>query len=59
MFTGYAPIHNPRFSVTVLVEHGGGGAKTAAPLAKEILHAAQTLIPESTPPGVTLGGTIA
>jgi len=46
LFTGYAPIYNPRFSVTVLVEHGGGGAKTAAPLAKEILYAAQTLIPE-------------
>jgi penicillin-binding protein 2 len=44
MFTGFAPIENPKFAVTVIVEHGGGGAKTAAPLAKEILVAAQKLV---------------
>lgn len=45
MFVGYAPTENPRFAMSVLVEHGGGGARTAAPLAKEILYAAQKLIP--------------
>lgn len=37
LFVGYAPIDNPRFVTAVLVEHGGGGAKAAAPIAKDIL----------------------
>jgi penicillin-binding protein 2 len=37
MFAGYAPAHNPRFSIFVLVEHGGGGGKVAAPIAKDIM----------------------
>ncbi len=45
LFVGYAPVHAPRFAVSVLVEHGGSGAKVAAPLARDILTAAQTLIP--------------
>ncbi|MCX7338305.1 MAG: penicillin-binding protein 2 [Alphaproteobacteria bacterium] len=45
LFVGYAPIQLPRFAVSVLVEHGGGGAKVAAPLAKEIMIAAQRLVP--------------
>ncbi len=44
MFVGYAPLEKPRFAMTILVEHGGGGARTAAPLAKEILYAAQKLV---------------
>ncbi len=32
-FTGFAPRTNPRLVVTVLVEYGGGGGATAAPLA--------------------------
>jgi penicillin-binding protein 2 len=35
-FTGFAPRDNPRIVVTVLVEFGGMGGATAAPLAKEI-----------------------
>jgi len=41
---GYAPVDHPRFAVTVVVEHGGGGGKVAAPLARDILVAAQQLI---------------
>ncbi|MDR3224111.1 MAG: penicillin-binding protein 2 [Holosporales bacterium] len=37
LFVGYAPTDNPEIAVVVLVEHGGGGAKIAAPLAKEII----------------------
>lgn len=35
-FTGFAPRDNPEISVTVLVEYGGMGGATAAPLAGEL-----------------------
>lgn len=34
--TTYAPYKNPKFVVTVLVEHGGGGGATSGPIAKAI-----------------------
>jgi len=37
LFVGYAPLHKPRYAVSILVEHGGGGSKKAAPIAKDIL----------------------
>jgi len=37
IFTGYAPSENPKYSVTVYYDHGGGGGKAAAPIAKKIL----------------------
>ncbi|MBK8906428.1 MAG: penicillin-binding protein 2 [Rhodospirillales bacterium] len=41
LFVGYAPIQAPRYAVAVIIEHGGGGSKAAAPVAKDILLAAQ------------------
>ena len=41
LFVGYAPVHAPRYAVAVVVEHGGGGASTAAPLGRDILTAVQ------------------
>ena len=41
IFIGYAPVNSPRYAVSVVVEHGGGGAKTAAPIARDILHEVQ------------------
>ncbi len=35
-FSGFAPRENPEIVVTVLVEYGGMGGATAAPLAKEL-----------------------
>ena len=35
-FSGFAPRRDPRYVVTVLVEYGGGGGATAAPLAGRI-----------------------
>jgi penicillin-binding protein 2 len=35
-FTSYAPYDDPQFVVTVLVEHGGHGGSTSAPLAAEV-----------------------
>jgi penicillin-binding protein 2 len=36
-FIGFAPQDNPRYAVSVLVEHGGFGAEAAAPKAREIM----------------------
>ena len=41
LFVGYAPIETPRYAVSVVVEHGGGGAAVAAPIARDILLRAQ------------------
>ncbi len=41
VFVGYAPVHAPRYAVAVLVEHGGGGSTTAAPIARDVLLEAQ------------------
>ena len=46
LFTGFAPFKNPRFSVSIVVEHGGGGAKVAAPIARDVLlYALKGLMP--------------
>ena len=36
LFIGFAPYHDPRYAISVLVEHGGSGSKTAAPIAKKV-----------------------
>ncbi len=41
LFVGFAPVDAPRYSVAVIVEHGGGGSKVAAPIARDILEEAQ------------------
>ena len=41
LFIGYAPVHAPRYAVAVLVEHGGGGSAVAAPIARDVILAAQ------------------
>ncbi len=41
LFVGYAPVDAPRYSVAVIVEHGGGGSKVAAPIARDVLEEAQ------------------
>ena len=51
LFVGYAPVHNPRFEVSVVVEHGGGGSSMAAPIARDILHEAQRLAALKPAPG--------
>jgi penicillin-binding protein 2 len=53
LFVGYAPYDNPRYSVSVVVEHGGSGSGTAAPLARDILKATQEINPAKTPISLT------
>jgi penicillin-binding protein 2 len=37
LFIGFAPVSAPRFACAVVVEHGGGGSKVAAPIARDVL----------------------
>ena len=37
LFVAYAPIHAPKYAIAVIVEHGGGGASSAAPIASDIM----------------------
>ena len=37
LFVGFAPYENPRYAVSVVVEHGGGGSTAAAPIARDII----------------------
>ena len=38
-FIAFGPYKNPRYSISILVEHGGSGSKAAAPLAKKLMRA--------------------
>ncbi len=38
-FVAVAPVENPRIALAILVEHGGHGGSTAAPIAKELIEA--------------------
>ncbi|MGL6043746.1 MAG: penicillin-binding protein 2 [Sandaracinobacteroides sp.] len=37
LFIAFAPVENPRYAVSVIVEHGIGGSRAAAPIVKDIL----------------------
>jgi penicillin-binding protein 2 len=47
LFVSFAPYDNPKYAVAVVVEHGGGGSKAAAPVARDIMLQA---LYEGTPP---------
>ena len=35
LFVGYMPSKSPKYAISVIIEHGGSGAATAAPIAKK------------------------
>ncbi|WP_370399115.1 penicillin-binding protein 2 [Sulfitobacter sp. JB4-11] len=37
LFVGFAPFEEPRYAISVLVEHGGGGSTAAAPIARDVM----------------------
>lgn len=41
LFVAFAPVSRPRYAISVVVEHGGGGSRIAAPIARDILIEAQ------------------
>jgi penicillin-binding protein 2 len=36
-FVAFAPVNDPKYAISVLVEHGGSGSSAAAPVAKKII----------------------
>ena len=36
LYVAYGPYKNPRYALSVIVEHGGSGSSTAAPMAKKL-----------------------
>ena len=38
LFVGYYPHKNPRYAFSIVVEHGGSGSKSAAPIAKDLCY---------------------
>ncbi len=49
LFVAYAPADNPKYAVSVIVEHGEGGSRTAAPVGRDILAAALRMDSGRTP----------
>ncbi len=49
LFVAYAPIGQPRYACAVVVEHGGGGAKVAGPIAHDIMVECQLRDPARPP----------
>ena len=37
LFVAFAPYDDPKYAISVIIEHGGSGSKTAAPIAKQVL----------------------
>ena len=37
LFIGYGPVEKPIYSISVIVEHGGSGSGSAAPIASKIM----------------------
>ena len=37
LFIAFAPYKDPRYAISVVVEHGGGGSRAAAPIARDIM----------------------
>ena len=38
LFVGYMPTKNPQYAISVVIEHGGSGALTAAPIARDVFN---------------------
>jgi len=37
LFVAYAPVDNPKYAISVVIEHGSSGSKAAAPVARDIM----------------------
>ena len=36
LYVAFGPYKNPRYALSIIVEHGGSGSRAAAPMAKEL-----------------------
>lgn len=50
-FAGYAPANDPRYVVVAMVEEGGGGSQTAAPIVRRVFEGLFDLEPSEITPG--------
>ena len=57
LFVGFAPIEAPRYAVSVVVEHGGGGSSVAAPIARDIMVETLKRDPAGQAPGADVAGS--
>ena len=57
LFVAFAPYHEPRYALAVVVEHGGSGSTTAAPIARDIMTKALELDPSRPRPALSAGGS--
>lgn len=47
LFVAFAPVHEPQIAIALIVENGGSGSRTAAPIARQVLdHYLRELIDE-------------
>ena len=37
LFVAFAPVSKPQYAISVVVEHGGSGSSSAAPIAKKVI----------------------
>src|SRR3546814_10042811 len=37
LFVGFAPVDNPRYATGIVIEHGMGGSRAAAPVARDFM----------------------
>lgn len=37
LFVAFAPVQDPRYAISVVIEHGGSGSRAAAPVARDIM----------------------
>jgi len=52
-FVGYAPADDPQIAFAVIIEHGGHGGQTAAPVVRQVLEVffSDEPVPQPAPPG--------
>ncbi|MDX2083404.1 MAG: penicillin-binding protein 2 [Rickettsiales bacterium] len=43
IFVGFAPVQDPKYAISVVVEHGGSGSGAAAPIGKDVMMEVQGL----------------
>jgi penicillin-binding protein 2 len=48
LFVAFAPYQQPRYAASIMIEHGGGGASTAAPIARDVMLKVQQIMAEKT-----------
>ncbi len=56
LFVGYGPVEAPKYAISVVVEHGGGGSTVAAPIARDVMTATLKRDPARLAPGANVAG---